>query len=425
MGTDHDRLTAGEDDHPPAVATVRASWRRWWWLPAVVAVQKLLFWGVAANLDRARWFNNLFNWDAWFYLDIAENGYRTTTFINGRLVRTTMAFFPLYPMLGRALSWLPGMGIRPAMVTIALVSCLVAVCGIFRLGEALHSARMGAVWALVWAVVPRGFVAAMPYSESMFTALSVWAFVFLARGRWWSAAVLCALAGATRSTGISTLVGVGGAILVSLLQVLWARVRRRPPGLVGWLPGTVRFPSPWTLVGAGLLTTLGTASVLANVSALTGSWQGYFAVQREWGMAMGNPMATIHQWWLVINAPTPPKRETVKAVAYALPVWTLLMVAALVGAWRRPSWRPVVTQSLVLFALMACAQAYFNSKERYLLPGVGLLLPLAWLLAVSIERAPVGVRRWWTGVLALAWLGAAVASAVFGGTIVTWSVISP
>ena len=105
MGTDHDLMTAGEDDHPPAVTTARASWRRWWWLPAVVAIQKLLFWGVAANLDRSRWFNNLFNWDAWFYLDIAENGYRTATFIDGRLVRTNMAFVPLYPMLGRALSW--------------------------------------------------------------------------------------------------------------------------------------------------------------------------------------------------------------------------------------------------------------------------------------------------------------------------------
>ena len=145
----------------------------------------------------------------------------------------------------------------------------------------------------------------------------------------------------------------------------------------------------------------------------------------EWGAEwLAKAMAALGGWLLILSA----------SYAVAILLTALLVLPLMLNylAERdypdlarlgRDSFIESVRNSVgaaVLFAV-----GWVITLPLWLIPGVGLLLPLAWLLAVSSERAPVGVRRWWTGVLALVWLGAAVASAVFGGTIVTWSVISP
>ena len=61
----------------------------------------------------------LLGWDAGWYEAIARSGY-------GPLGHQSLRFFPLFPLVGRALAVLPGVSAGAALVVVANVSALVA-----------------------------------------------------------------------------------------------------------------------------------------------------------------------------------------------------------------------------------------------------------------------------------------------------------
>ena len=107
----------------------------------------------------------LLAWDASWYRDIARGGY-------DGVATEGLRFFPLFPMLGRAVSWLPGASAGFGVVLVANVSALV-------LGFALHALVMQrtrrrdlarrAVWLVYLA--PPAFVLVMGYAEATFMTL--------------------------------------------------------------------------------------------------------------------------------------------------------------------------------------------------------------------------------------------------------------
>jgi len=149
-------------------------------------------------------------WDSAWYLVIAHYGYRPDL---GAFTASRTAFFPLYPLGVRAISWL---GAPPivAGVLLSMVAFAAGLYGIHRLstlelgrrggtassqGKVAEAARLA---VLLTAFAPMAFFFSAVYTESLFLALSVGRFWSARQGRWWLVAMLGALATATRSTGL-------------------------------------------------------------------------------------------------------------------------------------------------------------------------------------------------------------------------------
>lgn len=160
------------------------------------------------------WLGNLLaapaaRWDSAWYLVIAHYGYRPDL---GSFTEPRAAFFPLYPLGLRAISWL---GLPPIVAGVALSTAALAAAlyGIHRLTtlELARRPETGAPEAarlavLLTAFAPMAFFFSAVYSESLYLALSVGVFWSARQGRWALAGLLGALAGATRSTGLVLIV---------------------------------------------------------------------------------------------------------------------------------------------------------------------------------------------------------------------------
>jgi hypothetical protein len=153
-------------------------------------------------------------WDASWYLVIAQRGYRPDL---SAVSAARAAFFPLYPLGLREISWL---GVPPvaAGVLLSLLALAVALYCLHRLcvlefartaasRAGTASAREVASLAVaLTAFAPMAFFLSAVYSESLYLALSAALFLAARRGRWALVGTLGALAGATRSAGVVLLV---------------------------------------------------------------------------------------------------------------------------------------------------------------------------------------------------------------------------
>jgi len=138
----------------------------------------------------------LLAWDAAWYRDIAHLGY-------DRVASEGLRFFPLFPLLGRAVSWFPGASTGFGVVFVANASAL-------ALGFALHRLVLrerhdpGLARRAVWVVYvsPPAFVLVMGYAEATFMTFAAIFLLGLRSRRWWTAAILGFLAGLTRPVGV-------------------------------------------------------------------------------------------------------------------------------------------------------------------------------------------------------------------------------
>jgi hypothetical protein len=152
--------------------------------------------------------------DGLWFLRIATKGY-----VSGD---GSAAFFPLYPLAIRAVSFLVGGHPLAASLVVSNLAFLVALIVLFFLtsSELSESAARKAV--LYISVFPTAFFFLAPYSESLFLLLSVSSFWAARRRKWPLAALVGALAAATRSVGIL----IAPALAVEAFHQ-WRDARRR------------------------------------------------------------------------------------------------------------------------------------------------------------------------------------------------------
>jgi Gpi18-like mannosyltransferase len=140
----------------------------------------------------------LARWDAGWYRSIASDGYswNQTTGVGN------VAFFPLYPMLVRALA-ASGLPLFWAATVLSHL-CFVAAVVLLQRLQARRSAtppdhsQLFALLTLPWA-----FFLLAPYSEALFLALALGAFLAAHDRRWGLVAFLGFLAGLTRLFGLA------------------------------------------------------------------------------------------------------------------------------------------------------------------------------------------------------------------------------
>ncbi|MGW0813633.1 hypothetical protein ACWD00_10335 [Streptomyces viridiviolaceus] len=314
-------------------------------------------------------------WDSDWYLGIADHGYADEL---GTAHNTNnLAFFPLFPVLVKAVAaFTPGTRASTAL-GIAVVASLVAAWGVFAVGERLYGRRVGILLTTLWAAFPVGLVQWMGYTESLFTACAAWSLYAVLTRRWLWAAGFAALAGLTRPTGIAVAAAVTVAALLSLRHL-----PLRPRALA-----------------AAFLAPLGWGAYIAWVGLRLGRWDGYFAVQKLWHNELDGGLETLSKIRWLLGRDSSPQLFLVLV--------TLTLIASVVlfalSVWDRQPLALLVFTGVLLVIVLGSGGVYFP-RARFLLPAFPLLLPVA----VHLSRASVRCR-------ALALSAAVLGSAYCGG----------
>lgn len=128
------------------------------------------------------------------YAMIAQHGYASPQ-------NRAVVFFPLFPILLHLATPLLGGSVALAGLLIAAVAAVAALTGMYRLIGDDFSAEVAGRAVVACALFPSGLFLLLPFTESLFLALAVWALILARRGRWGWVALLALLLGLTRTQG--------------------------------------------------------------------------------------------------------------------------------------------------------------------------------------------------------------------------------
>lgn len=212
------------------------------------------------------------NWDGHWYALAALEGYGYD--------RSVTAFYPLYPLLLRAGSWLLGGRIELAGVVISNLAFLGALGLLYQLARADFSRRTAERALLYLALFPTAFFYSALYNESLFLFLSVGSIYAARRDHWWVAGLFGFLGALTRTQGVLLLIPLG---------IMFLRQQ-------GWQPRYWRAnPMSLTLVPAG---------VLVYMAYLRWLWDDPLVmvrVQQQWERYTSNPFATLREGVVAVD----------------------------------------------------------------------------------------------------------------------------
>ncbi|MEU5977504.1 glycosyltransferase family 39 protein [Streptomyces sp. NPDC047315] len=307
-------------------------------------------------------------WDSDWYMLIAEHGYGRVLTWPGA-VQNDLAFFPLYPGLVRALSYVvPGVTSGTLGLLISWSAALAAAAGIYAIGERLYGRRVATVLVLLWALLPHSIVLTMAYTEPLLTAFAAWSLYAVLTRRWVWAGVLAALAGLSRPNGIAVAAAVVCVAAVELVRL--ARRERR----TAW--------RPWFAAG---LAPLGWCGYVLFVGVRTGDpLGGYFAVQRGWTSQFDFGAGALRVVRDIVLRPA------VFSVTMALLIVLASVVLGALLVLERPP-AALLVYTGVLLLITVGGSGFFESKPRFLLPAFPLLVPIALGLTRARPRAAVAV----------------------------------
>jgi hypothetical protein len=279
------------------------------------------------------------NWDGKWYVRIAQHGYEGT-----ERPTAAVAFFPAYPLVGRAVASVSGLSHRVGLV---LASHLFLLGSAFLLMDYVRLRRMGAppdvadYAALALLLTPLSFFFRVAYTESMFMFVGLLAAYGVVR-RWpvLVIAIIVGVATATRPVG------------VALLPLVVAAVCRRNSSWVGRAVGL-----SW---------------------AVPLSCWGLIAYAAYLGVAFGDPLAfsSAQDHWRYRTEI--PFGQKILAIVTFEPLWSVYDPSG-PAYWGRFDWSLVPP-----FSLMAANPVYFVAA-------VGLVAVGRWQRWLSVEEFAVAL----------------------------------
>jgi hypothetical protein len=293
--------------------------------------------------------------DALWYLRIASQGYATDD--------GSGAFFPLYPLLVRAVGGLTGGRWLLAAYVVSNVALVVALVLLHRLTARELSASMARKAVLYLCAFPTGFFLFAPYSESLFLALAIGTLYAARTQRWAVAAALGLLAAMTRSPGFLL------ALPLAIEALLQYRASRRSRVL---LQGA----------GAGLATVGGLVAYLAFWERFGGNWRRPFDLQKQgWGKVEALPWETL---WAGAKAAV--QFPGSNPGGYFLVDFAVVVLVLATGVWvalrTRPTYGIYTWAGITLPLLLMWPGRPLLSLPRLYL----VLFPTVWALARLAER---------------------------------------
>lgn len=222
--------------------------------------------------------------DGRWYRQIAVSGYSYDPD-----ERSSVAFFPVYPLLARGVMRLTGLRPEIALLIVSNLSFLVALGLLTMYVRARFRdapAELAECAVLAAALFPMGCFFRLAYSESTFLALTLLSMLAMAR-RWplWRISLLVGLATAARPVGV--------ALLAPLTIHIW-RTSASLTGGVCSVTSANRAPARTTLVRLAAYLPLACWGLFAFMSYQRWSFGDALAfakVQRNWGVMPNLPWA--------------------------------------------------------------------------------------------------------------------------------------
>lgn len=199
----------------------------------------------------------IIQWDAIWYQDIANNGYR----YDGPDKLSNIAFFPIFPIATRTLGWIL---LNQTILAGWLLSLLALIgAGYFfrKLVAEFHPKADKDETLLLLLCFPAAVFFWAPYTETTLLFFSIASLYYARRGEFWPAGALGFLAALTRPPGF--------LIVIPLVMEYWIRYRKR-----GLLRGSL---------ASLALPPLGLLSYFSYIWIAFGDPLAYFKTQSTWG----------------------------------------------------------------------------------------------------------------------------------------------
>ncbi len=127
-------------------------------------------------------------------------------------------FFPLYPMLIRAVHALAGLGITSAGLIVSNAAFVIALFLLLRLFRRVTNPSAARWGVALFALYPMAIFDSSMYTESLFVALIAGTWLALVDRRWWLAGMLGFFAVLTRNEG--------GLLLIPFLFAIWQEKKK-------------------------------------------------------------------------------------------------------------------------------------------------------------------------------------------------------
>jgi hypothetical protein len=278
-------------------------------------------------------------WDVHHFQTIAEFGYGGDPAV-GQLVPLE-AFFPGLPLLLRALHFI-GFDLTVAGLLVSFIAGGVVVVALARLGSLDGGPAVGGRAVLLFLLAPSAVFLAAGYTEALFLAFALPAWLAARRGHWLTAGLLAAGAASVRVTGVFL-----AAALV--IEFLTARDGRRR-----WLQ------MPWLLLpGIPVL------AYMAFLNERTGDWFYWRSAQEQgWYRSSTGPWETFRTTW---DAAAGGGQTVGFAWMFGAEIVAVLVGVALTGwlLWRR-RWGELTYVGLQV-AAFATSTWYFSVPRATLL----------------------------------------------------------
>lgn len=315
------------------LVTLAVAYTARWFLPG---------WGVLTVL-RSRW-------DAVWYLDIARNGYVSAVPEGtGSAAQVNLGFFPLFPLLTRAVATLPGISIELAAVLVNFTGGAVASVLAWRLVARVFDIDVADRTAFLFCFFPGTYALSLAYSEGIFLAFAIGCLLLLEQRRFWWAALVGGIGSAARPTGYSLALACAFAVAMH-----WRETR-------DWKP----LASP-VLAAGGFL------AFLAFLQIRTGDALAYRSVQeRGWGQGVDFGTTTIRRMVDYVRDPSDDMNLLVPCLAVLAGVALLWLLART----RPPGTLLVYSGATLLPGFLSTAVAL---TPRHLLVAFPLVFGLAW-----------------------------------------------
>ena len=294
-----------------------------------------------------RWLDAWVKWDAGWYETIANHGY---SYRPGK--QSSIAYFPSYPLSMRWLGALTGnVFIAGMIITVASGFAYLLLAARWFKDHLGASAAWAAFLLLLW--YPFAFyLFGAVYSDALFAAAALGAFVLLERDKPILAGILGAVASAARPVGIAVIAGLV-LLVLERREVITFRPRF-----------TVSLHNLKARDFGVLLSVVGLAAYLTFLAIKFGNPVAFLGAEAGWDQAPG------YQTWL--------KFPLLKAIAHGQqPVWFwrhgmhlamgLLALALLPRVWKRFGYAYGV-YALIVIAIPLISTKDFFSTGRYMLP---------------------------------------------------------
>jgi hypothetical protein len=296
-------------------------------------------------------------WDTTWYAKIAIQGYRADDAI---------AFPPLYPVLMRSVAAFTGGDYVLAALLVSNFAGLIAFILLYKLVQQEFGQDVANRTLIILALFPTAYYFVAGYTESLFLALVLGAWLAAANKMWVYAGVLCFFAALTRLQGAVLCFPMAWMAYIQLRERGFMRLLHRVPAVIG---------AP-----------LGTASYLAFLAINNlGSLETVYA--RQWGLYTKMPWEAIESYFDRLSKGVTTGFENNSAVA--LLVFAILMLFVTFMPKFKMAYKLYVWATLGMVLLRYHENAaQFESVSRYVLVlfpcfiAAAMLMRRKWMIAL-------------------------------------------